>query len=561
MTQTADYLKLKKSNCKNCYKCIRNCPVKSIRFSDGQANIINEDCILCGHCFVACPQNAKEIREDIGAAKSLIASGAPVYASIAPSFVANYDRVTIGSLEKALLRLGFAGVEETAVGATIVKKQYDELVAQADGKVVISSCCHTINLLIQKYYPEALPCLAHVLSPMQAHSQDLKRRFPAAKTVFIGPCISKKEEAERYPGIVDCVLTFEELSSWLEAENIQLEYVEDQNANSRARLFPICGGILRTMDADNPDYSYMALDGIDNCAHALEDILSGKLTDCFIEMSACVGSCVGGPAMDKSHRAPVRDFIAVNRYAGKDHFQVYDYIGAALEKEMPPLAPREVFFSNSAIEEILRKIGKTSPEHELNCGSCGYNTCRDKARAVLLGKANLEMCLPYLKEKAESFSDKIIGNTPNAIIVMNEAMEVQQINAAACRLMNIHQPRDILGGPVVRILDPTPFMDVFQKNKSVYDKRSYLAEYRKYVDQTVIYDKDYHIIICIMRDVTEEARQREEKEAISRTTMEITDKVIEKQMRTVQEIASLLGETTAETKIALTKLKESLSHE
>jgi len=185
----SDYLKLKKSNCKSCYKCIRHCPVKSIRFSDNQAHIIPEDCILCGNCFVVCPQNAKEIRQDLHVARDLIQSEAPVYASLAPSFVANYERATIGSMSQALKQLGFAGVEETAIGATVVKDQYDRLVSAGDQDVILSSCCHTINRMIQKYDPDLLPCLASVVSPMQAHARDIRRRCPEARIVFIGPCI------------------------------------------------------------------------------------------------------------------------------------------------------------------------------------------------------------------------------------------------------------------------------------------------------------------------------------------------------------------------------------
>lgn len=556
-----EYLKLKPSNCKNCYKCIRQCPVKSIRFFNGQANIVPDECILCGHCFIACPQNAKEIRNDLDAAKELLAQDQPVYVSLAPSFVASFDRVTIRSMREALMRLGFAGVEETAIGATIVKKEYERLTREEAQPVIISSCCHTVNLLIQKYYPQALPYLAHVVSPMQAHCMDIKRRHPEAKTVFIGPCISKKAEAESYPGVVDCVLTFEELSAWLAQEEIELAYAEENTPESRARLFPTTGGILRTMIDSNPDYTYLAVDGVDKCKHMLEDILQGNLTGCFIEMSACEGSCIGGPAMGINRRSPVRDYLAVNSYAGLRDFPTSPYSAPELNKELFPLPNPRTHISEEAIREVLEKIGKTRPEHELNCGSCGYNTCRDKAVAVLLGKADLNMCLPYLKEKAESFSDTVISNTTNAILVLNENLEVQQINRAACQLLNIRNARDILGDQVVRVLDPLPFIQVHQSGKNIYDQRTFLAEYQKYVEQTVLYDINYRIIICIMRDVTREARQQEDKEQLTRTTIDITDKVIAKQMRAVQEIASLLGETTAETKIALTKLKESLKND
>lgn len=557
-----EYIKLKKSNCKNCYKCIRNCPVKSIRFADNQAHIVEDECILCGRCFVVCPQNAKEIRNDVQKAKSLIASGVPVIASLAPSFIANYG-VSIQAMEHALKRLGFSGAEETAIGATLVKKQYEQLVAEGESPVIVSTCCPTVNTLVQKYYPEALPYLAKVVTPMRAHSDDIKRRIKGAKTVFIGPCLSKKYEAESDVGSDDCVLTFEELTEWLREQSIPLEDIPapEQSGQSRARLFPTSGGILNTMDCDSEQYSYLSVDGIDNCIAAIKDIIEGKIDNCFIEMSACAGSCVGGPAMDRDKRAIVRDTVKVKRYAGKQDFPIEMPCDGSLTREIGYLGLKRTMPGSRAIEEILHQMGKQSPEDELNCGSCGYDTCRDKALAVLWGKADLSMCLPYLKEKAESFSDTIIKNTPTGIIVLNEALEVQQINAAALCMFHIKNATDILGDQVVRILDPQVFLDVLYQGANVRDKRVYLAEYDRFAEQTVIYDKSYQILMCLMRDVTAEEKSKLEKEKVSRKTIEITDQVIEKQMRAVQEIASLLGETTAETKIALTKLKESLDGE
>lgn len=556
----ADYLKLKKSNCVNCYKCIRHCPVKSIKYSTGQAQIVNDECILCGQCFVVCPQNDKEIRNDVSRAIELIKSG-PVIASVAPSFVANYPGVTIATMEKALKRLGFSGAQETAIGASIVKTEYEEIIREGKQEVIISTCCHSVNTLIEKYYPEVLPYLATVLSPMQAHCQKIKAENPGAKTVFIGPCISKKAEAEAYPGFVDCVLTFEELSEWFRQEGITLEQGEDHLEESRARLFPTSGGILRSMNCDSPDYTYMVVDGIDNCLAAIENIKEGRLHKCFIEMSICAGSCVGGPAMEHPHRRPVTDTIAVNRYAGKKDFAVEQPDRKDLIKDHRFIGLHRQMPGEREIEEILHKTGKFTPEQELNCGACGYNTCREKAIAVYQGKADINMCLPFLTQKAENFSDTIINNTPNGIIVLNEELEVQQINSAACRIMNIRHASDVLGDQVIRILDPKVFLDVMSTGRGVRDEKVYLTEYKRYVEQSVIYDKSYHIVMCIMRDVTEEERERMSKEKISQQTIEMTDRVIEKQMRMAQEIASLLGETTAETKIALTNLKDSLADE
>ena len=558
----SEFLKLKKSNCKNCYKCIRHCPVKSIRFSGNQANIVGNECILCGQCFVVCPQNAKEIADETERVKVLIDSGAPVIASVAPSFIANYDGVGFEELKAALKKLGFADAEETAVGATIVKREYERLLNEDNRNILISSCCHSVNLLIQKYYPSCLPYLADVLSPMQAHCKDIKQRYPNAKTVFIGPCVAKKDEADYYTGITDAVLTYEELTEWFEAAGIVPEKKLDKSDESLARFFPTTGGILKTMQKNmRPDYTYLAVDGVENCMAALHDIEDGNIEHCFIEMSACAGSCIGGPVMEKYHRMPVRDYYAVAHYAGKKDFNVAQPDPFTLRKEMEYIGRKLPYPSESEIREALHRMGKLRPEDELNCGSCGYNTCREKAVAIIQGKAEVSMCLPFLKERAENFSDNIINNTPNGIVVLNDKYEVQQINRAALKLMNIPRESDVMGEPIIRILDPKPFMDVQRTGRTVRDEKVYLAEYDKYIEQTIVLDKEYKALICIMRDVSDEEQQKQRKEELSRQTVETADKVVDKQMRIVQEIASLLGETAAETKIALTKLKESMTDE
>lgn len=556
----AHCLTLKKSNCKNCYKCIRNCPVKAIRFSGDQAHIIADECILCGRCFVVCPQNAKEIVSEVEKVKVMIQSGEPVIASMAPSFIANYDGVGIDAMREGLQKLGFADVEETAIGATIVKTDYERLVHEKQKPVIISSACASVNLLIQKHYPEMIKYLADTLSPMQAHCHDIKRRNPEAKTVFIGPCVAKKDEAQRYPGIVDAALTFEELTEWLEKENIQLEKKMDSNPESLARIFPTVAGILRTMKDRNPEYEYVAVDGIENCIAALEDVAAGHVSNCFMEMSACKGSCVNGPVMEKYHPWFIADYLSVARYAGDKDFPVEQPEISELSRRYDILEGMKDMPTERKIQEILGKMGKKKPSDELNCGTCGYDTCRDKAIAIYQGKAEIEMCLPYLKEKAENFSNIIFDNTPNGLLVLNERLEIQQINPAACRIMNIRRPSDVLGSQIVTLLDPKPFLDALESRKSVF-QCAYLAEYDRYVEEQVLYDQSYRMLFCMLEDVSDEAAEREKKAEMRRQTTEVADKVVEKQMRIVQDIASLLGETAAETKIALTNLKESMKDE
>ena len=550
------FLQLKKSNCKNCYKCIRNCPVKSIKFADGQANIIPDECILCGRCFVNCPQDAKQIRDDVPRVKEMIASGKKVIASVAPSFIAEFPLMDFAAMKSALLKLGFADAQETAIGATIVKTEYEKMIASGKHDVIISSCCHSVNALIQKYYPSVLPYLADVLSPMLAHCRVIKEENPGACAVFIGPCISKKEEAELY-GECDVALTYEELEAWMnEAGVVPAGDSTEPDEGKRGRFFPIKGGIIKSMHTENTGFTYLAVDGVQNCIAAIKEIESGALKNCFIEMNACEGACINGPAISHHHKPLLSGEVKVVAFAGDDEFRVAMPIDTF--KNIPYIGTHEKIPGEAAIKEILAKMGKTSPEQELNCGSCGYPTCREKAIAVYQGKADLSMCLPFLKEKAETFSGYVINNTPNAIFVLDENLCVQQINKAGCALFNLKMPSDILGSPIVRLLNPADYLGVKTRRVPIKEKKHYLAEYKKYVAETIVYDHEYHIVFSIMRDITSEEERQSERSELCNKTVAITNEVIEKQMRVVQEIASLLGETTAETKIALTQLKDAL---
>lgn len=550
------FLQLKKSNCKNCYKCIRNCPVKSIKFADGQANIIPDECILCGRCFVNCPQDAKQIRDDVPRVKEMIASGKKVIASVAPSFIAEFPLMDFAAMKSALLKLGFADAQETAIGATIVKTEYEKMIASGKHDVIISSCCHSVNALIQKYYPSVLPYLADVLSPMLAHCRVIKEENPGACAVFIGPCISKKEEAELY-GECDVALTYEELEAWMnEAGVVPAGDSTEPDEGKRGRFFPIKGGIIKSMHTENTGFTYLAVDGVQNCIAAIKEIEPGALKNCFIEMNACEGACINGPAISHHHKPLLSGEVKVVAFAGDDEFRVAMPIDTF--KNIPYIGTHEKIPGEAAIKEILAKMGKTSPEQELNCGSCGYPTCREKAIAVYQGKADLSMCLPFLKEKAETFSGYVINNTPNAIFVLDENLCVQQINKAGCALFNLKTPSDILGSPIVRLLNPADYLGVMTSGVPIKEKKHYLAEYKKYVAETIVYDHEYHIVFSIMRDITSEEERQSERSELCNKTVAITNEVIEKQMRVVQEIASLLGETTAETKIALTQLKDAL---
>ncbi len=551
-------IRLRESNCKDCYKCIRHCPVKAISFAENQAQIIPQECILCGMCFVVCPQNAKEIRPDVDRVRAAMAAGRRVVASIAPSFIADFDVGGIEDMREALVALGFADAEETAIGAGIVSRAYENLMREGTMPVIITSCCHAINLLIQKYHPDMLPYLAPVLSPMQAHCKLIKENDSDAYTVFIGPCIAKKDESDRSQ-YTDAALTFDELRDWLGKAGVAITRRQrTPEDGKRARFYPATGGILKSLDAQN-GYRLIAIDGAQNCIQTFSELKDGRLKRVFIEMSACEGSCVNGPYIREHHMNRLTGALRVGEYAGTTDFatEKSDGIHHTFNFE----GTHRVQPGGEAVEKVLEQMGKTHPEKQLNCGSCGYPTCRDKAIAVCQGKAEIGMCLPFLKERAESFSDTVIGNTPNAVFVLDENLVVQQVNRAALALFHLRAPDEILHAPIVTLLNPIDYMNVMISGKDIINKCIYVAEFKIYVEETIVYDRQNRVLVCILRDVTERECIRENERVMRRRTIEITDKVIDKQMRAVQEIASLLGETTAETKTALTRLKDAMQHE
>lgn len=541
-------------NCKTCYKCIRNCPIKAISFEDNRAKIIHDECILCGTCYNICPQGLKEIRNDIVKVKRLLKDHKAIV-SVAPSHVAYYSNTDISVLKEALLKLGFEDVEETAIGATIVKKAYDEMINEGRD-IVISSCCHSVNLLIEKRYPECLPYLADVLTPMQAHGLNIKERFPDHKVVFIGPCISKKDEAD-HSEYIDAVLTFEELDKWLKEEGIDLDSNKAPVAleKSKTRLFPRAGGIIDTMACEREDYQYIVVDGLNNCMKTLEDIRNGEFHKCFIEMSACEGSCINGPVVRKKKTSIAAKLVNLNRYAGKEDFEYANTTRDDIQHEYKPDVKVRPMPSEAEIEQMLVKMSKAHQEDRLNCGCCGYDTCRDKAVAIIRGYANIDMCLPLLMEKSKSLSDTIVTKSPNGLMVLDEELNVQLVNRSMCRILGLGSPGELTGQHVATVLDPDDFFDSLD-GKNIYEQKEYMAMYDRYVEKTISYDKKFRVLVCVMRDITEQEKAKEAHKNLVDNTLAITDSLLGKNMMSVHEIASLLGDTVAETKVAVEKLKE-----
>lgn len=557
-----------KANCKNCYKCLRTCQVKAVKIKNDQADIVEERCIGCGQCLVVCPQDARNIKSDLQMVKTAIKEKKKVVASIAPSFIGAFSFDEAQKMASVLKALGFHKSEETAVGADMVSQLYDGVISSGKYDNLITTCCPSANSLVDKYFPNLTEYLIPVVSPMLAHGKLLKKQYGFdSMVVFIGPCTSKKIEALsfQHKGTVDAVLTFEELSKWMKDEEIDPETLSvqgfDGEASAKGAAYPLIGGVLKSLESQSSSkYELLRADGINECIEIMQAIEEGSVKGVCVEVNVCRGGCLNGPGMPKNHdnffrrQRKVKEYLK-NHKAHEQRKQADKLSGLDMSKVFMPRPIERKTAEPEAIRQILVSIGKYEPGDELNCGGCGYNTCREKAQAVYEGMAEMSMCLPYMRSKAESLTNVIFENTPNIIIVIDEELNIKEMNPTAEKTFGVNA--DFMKErPIAAIMDDEPFRIVKDTQRPLLGQKAFYKEYGVVLQQNILYLEKQNVILAIMSNNTKEENQREELKRVKENAMDAAQKVIEKQMRVAQEIASLLGETTAETKVTLTKLKE-----
>ena len=567
------------ASCKRCYKCVRNCSVKAISVRHEQAHIMNDHCIHCGKCLEVCPQNAKRFASDLELIKAYIRQNMKIVVSIAPSYLGVMNYRTPGQVVGALRKLGFDEVRETSEGAAFVTREYQKLLREGTYKNIITTCCPSVNELVEKYYPELTDQLAPVVSPMIAHGRLIKKMYgEQTKVVFLGPCIAKKQEAmgdSRVFGAVDAILTFEELEQWLEEEQIVLEECEDlPMANPDCgvnRLYPVSGGVLQSVMLDSSEmrekeqgeekkqYHKVYVDGLDNCMEMLESLKRGELEHCFIEANVCDGGCVKGPASGKWNVSFIKAKVEMERRVAAHQKAQYEpqSLEVELSRQFAPHPPKEQLPTEEELSAILRETGKYSEKDELNCGACGYATCREKAIAVFQKKAENSMCLPYALSKAESMSNVVMDVTPNLIFIIDREMRIRECNKKAQELLEISR-EEALERYLYDFVDTADVEDVFQTRESITYKKVKLEQLGMKAEEKIIYIPEMESVLIIYQDITKEEKAKEKHYNLKMETVEMAQRVIDKQMMVAQEIAGLLGETTAETKVTLTKLRDSI---
>ncbi len=595
----ADWVPVVSTNparCRDCYRCVRICPVKAVRVASGQAEVVPELCIECASCVRACPQQAKVVRDDLTGVKAALAAGRTVVASVAPSVAAYFPvqgdpaagLTSFEPLAHALAALGFAGSGETALGAAMVGPAHKEwTVGHPERWPVIASSCPVVVNLVEQVYPDLVDHIAPVVSPMIAHGRYLKQVYGQdAFVVFIGPCIAKKGEATDTvaAGAVDAALTFDELERWLAERDITLEQTsavspvgtssgETSDGPSPARLFPLEGGLLATakLETDLLSTNILTGSGMGVCQNVLDGIRAGALQVAVVELMACSGGCINGPALENrpsvaiSRQRVQRYAAARGKQAVPDRSEWPDLFRTYSDRSVP-----EPAFTEEQIQAALRQVGKYSSEDELNCGSCGYASCREKAIATLKGMAEPTMCIPYMRARAESLNSVVMDLTPNAIVIVDGDLRIQDMSTSAERMFG--QSRTSAHGKPLQQVIPviTDFVHVRDTGVPVQNKIVRMPKLNNgggelIVEKTIVKvagpsvtQGSHDLMLAIFRDVTEREQQRQELETLRTETLQRTQEVIAKQMRVAHEIAGLLGETTAETKVVLTQLSKLL---
>lgn len=561
----------KATKCRHCYKCVRNCEVKAIMVKDGRAEIMPDNCILCGRCLQICPQSAKTLVSDLGRVKDMIEAGEKVVVSIAPSYMGLLKYHTIGQVRCALMRLGFTDVRETAEGAALVTAEYARLLSEGTMENIISTCCPSVNALIEKYYPQLIPYLAPVVSPMIAHGRMIKQELGSdTKVVFLGPCIAKKQEAldPRHADCVDAVLNFNDISRWLNEEDIVIEDCEDtpfERLDPRVnRLYPVTSGVINSVmvtEEKQDKYRKFYVHGESNCIDLCQSMVRGEITGCFIEMNMCSGGCIKGPTVnDKSIsrfkvKLDMEDRISRDPVPEAETKPLLEEV--SLHKVFLDRTPKDPVPSEEEIRDILAKTGKVRPDDELNCGACGYPTCREKAIAVYQKKAELDMCIPFMYEKSKSFANLVMETSPNVVLIVDADMKLLEYSAVGEKYFGKTRA-EALQMYLYEFIDPSDFQWVFDTHQNIHGKKVHYPEFKLDTLQNIVYIPEQNVVLATFIDITKEEEQARLEYERKLDTIDLAQKVIHKQMMVAQEIAGLLGETTAETKTTLTTLCRSL---
>lgn len=552
-----------KNECVDCYKCVRQCSMKAIRIENGHASVIPEKCIACGHCVLICPSEAKKIRNDINKARAVLTAKKRVFVSIAPSWAGFWDCST-EKLITALKKLGFEGVSETALGAQEVSIEVTKLLSKREKKIHISSACPAIVDYVRLYMPEYTEFITPMGSPAMTHAKLLKNRYgDDIGVVFMGPCIAKKNEADKNPDLIDVSLTFQEAAQWMEQEGVNISTLEPEEETRfvpkkayEGAYYPIEGGMNKTIRLSGcaKDIQLVSVSSITAFKESLENLDPSKIDrPIFIEALACPGGCANGPCKNPKKPGILAMSDILRTVKLREDIPTEPEVVVEKEYKARPQNTRK--FTPEEIAETMASIGKHGIEDELNCGGCGYDTCRQLAEALLMGDAEPSMCVSYMRKLAIRKASAMLRSMPSAIVMADSELRIIETNEAFVRmfapdLLEIFKdrPEGLAGGALDRVV---PFVDLFKRTlnsgKDIHKER--YAVGKNLYDIAVFEIERNKIVGAVITDVTKTEMKREQ---IAKKAHE----VIEKNIATVQNIACLLGEHMVDTELLLSQIAQ-----
>lgn len=560
MTENS-YIFTNKAKCQDCYRCVRVCPVKAVGVKDGQAYVDEKRCIFCGRCIVECPQQAKYYRKDTNKAKELIAADYDVVAAVAPSFAGLLDKKMVKRFPSAMRLLGFSLVVEVAEGARYVTDETLKIAGKGRGN--ISTSCPAVVEYVEKYRPELLGSLIPVPSPMIAQAKLIKRRRgPDSKTVFIGPCVAKKREADfpEHEGLIDAVLTFEELFNWLKESEIDLSNLEESGFDwakyTGGETFCLSGGLEETAgvcgSSGPAGTQILCMSSYERMLEAFNIVGEGA-GNLIVEPLICSMGCINGPGINSEvnvlrRRLNVQAYSKEKRETGEPIVEEQIQLVTNFKDKSGNFLNE---FDEEAIKDVMHQTGKYTKEDELNCGACGYLTCRDKAKAVLSGMAEIKMCIPYMRRFAERKADEIIDKTPNGIIVVDRALQIISINESFMKMFMCTGAS--VGKHLSTIIDPDLFEKVVTGGGELIEERMYFAKY-SLSTEAKIFKMSENSIAGIFVDITKNETDKKQLDTLRGETLKKAEELLEHQVKTAQFLAKILGEGTAKSEALLDNL-------
>lgn len=548
-----------KNDCQDCYKCVRRCPVKAIKIEDNSANILPELCIACGTCYKVCPQKAKQMRHDLPKVKHLIESGKDVYVSLAPSWLVEFDKATQEQMIAGLRRLGFRGVSQTSLGAQEVSAAVAKLLDENKSGLFISTACPSAVEYIKKYLPEFVPNLTPIASPLLAHCRMLKKELGEdAYVVFLGPCIAKKLESDENPKLLSASITFSGIKNWLRETGIVLTELKPSVFDKfvlgdakEGNAYPIEGGMIETIKPHKKDAYLMQITGIENMERELKNLKEISFDKpIFIEVLACEGGCVNGPCITNKKSGMQKRIDVLNKTV-LDEAEIKDKkpsLDVSMNFNKQSVEPK--VYDEKDIKKTLAQIGKYSIEDEINCGGCGYYTCRNFAKALLEGMAEFDMCVSYMKSQAQRKANALIRCIPNPIVIANANMDILEYNEKFVHAFwnddkhaDMYDKKNLFGA---NLRDFIGFTNIFSASLDLEQDivRHHIRFDDRVFDVVVFNIDNKQIVGGLIEDVTNTEMKKEQ-------IADRAKEVISKNLATVQQIACTLGEHMAETEVLL----------